>query len=386
MARPPRRTVLTGGVPAWLVTRYDEILDLAGHGGLRCDPRHGAAVLAEVLGPEAVDRPDLRASLLTADASEHARLRAPIIPTLSRRRDVEIAKRADDLVARFASRGQADLVAEFAAPLATITMCEVVGVPEGDHVRVQAWLDASLAPIVDADALAAMNRVLAETADYLAELIPRRRARPEADLLSELVRTEELSDNEITELATAVLFAGSEAPAAVIANGLLALLCFPEQLAELRANPALVPHAVEELIRYRGPVEGLTRYTATDIEIGGVLIPKGEQVILCIGVANRDETRFPGPDRIDLHRGHIPHLGFGRGPHHCPGSHLGRVIARTAVTAVLGLDDLRLTTPPDLLRRRDSVFVHGVAELPVAFSAGPQWAERGAGPARSPSR
>ncbi|MEU8567417.1 cytochrome P450 [Streptomyces pathocidini] len=366
-------------MPAWLVTRYADVVAMAGHPDLSCDPVHAGDTLERALGPAARARPDLRSSLLTLDPPDHTRLRAyavaPFTPRRSEQHQGLILAAADALIDKIAPTGRADLMPDLALPLSTTVLCEAVGVPRDGHSLVRRWLDTALLPTADAASIRALNAVLTEVDDYLVTLLPHHRANPGPSLLSRLVRALDagaLTRTEATELAATVLFAGVEAPAAVIGAGLLALLQHPDLCARLRTAPrAVLDSAVEEIVRHGGPIEALTRYSTAPIDVDGLEIPAGVPVILCTGVANHDPSAFTHPDRLDIDRTPNPHLGFGHGPHRCPGASLGRLITATAIhTALRRLPELALDTPT-APRQRNSVFVHGIAELPVTFGAQP---------------
>ena len=175
-----------------------------------------------------------------------------------------------------------------------------------------------------------------------------------------------LTDTEVRSLAFQIITGGFGTTVNLIGNGTLALLTHPEELARLRADPSLLPAAVEELLRFTNPLNHATdRFTTQDMTVGGVVIPAGEWVFMATSSANRDPARFPGPDRLDFSRDTAGHLAFGRGIHYCLGASLARVEAEAALGALLArFSGLSLAVPPEELRWRPVSLMHGLESLP----------------------
>jgi cytochrome P450 len=253
---------------------------------------------------------------------------------------------------------------------------ELLGVPTGPADSVKGWsrdiaraLDAIALP-VGPDVIERGRRAVEAMADYFRGLIEERRRRPGADLLSGLVEAEEAGDR-LTErelLATCVLLyvAGHETTVNLIGNGLLALLRHPEERRRLHDDPGLLPGAIEELLRYDGPVQRTGRMAARDIEIGGVPIPEGSLVLGLLGAANRDPAHFAEPDRLDLGRVEPRHLGFGSGIHYCLGASLARLETQVAIGTVLRRFPT-LTLAVECPTWRPSSTLRGLEALPVAL-------------------
>jgi hypothetical protein len=205
-------------------------------------------------------------------------------------------------------------------------------------------------------------------AELFRELIAARRARPQADLLTELVQVEEegerLTDDELVATCVILLFAGHETTTHHIANGLRALVSFPREMDKLRENPHLAPAAVEELLRYDGPIGALVRIVARPHELHGKSLKEGERVFLLMNAANRDPRAYPEPDRVDLQRDGPPHLGFGFGPHLCLGFPLARLEGQVALPAVLRRWR-SIEVAEDRLAWTDSMVLRGMAAMPV---------------------
>jgi cytochrome P450 len=208
---------------------------------------------------------------------------------------------------------------------------------------------------------------------YLRRIIKKRRAAPQDDLISALLRVEEAGDrlapNELVAMTLLLLLAGFETTVNLIGNGVLTLLQHPDQLEKLRNDPALIKPAVEEMLRFAGPIDTSTeRYARQDITIAGTTIPRGEMVMVAIASANRDERQFAHPDSFDITRDPNKHLSFGAGTHFCLGAALARLEAQIAINALLRrAPHLRLAVPPDRLRWKPGLILRGLESLPVIF-------------------
>jgi cytochrome P450 len=282
----------------------------------------------------------------------------------------------DRLLDRVESHGGMDVIDDLAYPLPVTVICDMLGVPAGDHEQIKAW-SSDIIRSLDAIGIPSDPTIVERgrvgrrgIADYFRALLPERRRRPRADLLSSLIAVEEQGDR-LTEgelLATCVLLfiAGHETTVNLIGNGLLALLRHPGELARLRREPALIGSAVEELLRYDSPVQRTARITNTEVELGGKTIPKGAFVVTAIGAANRDPAHFPDPDRLDVARADNRHMAFGFGIHFCLGAPLARVEGQLALGTLLQrMPGLRLGAQP--LEWRESSTLRGLKALPVEF-------------------
>ncbi len=272
--------------------------------------------------------------------------------------------------------GTADLVTDFAYPLPAAVICELLGVPFDDREKFHAWSTEVTKRLGDGGAQTAMGELMG----YLTALLEEKRQRPGDDLLSALVRTsgddqDALSTDELVGMAVLLLVAGQETTTGLIANGILALLLHPDQLAALRADFSLLDGAVEEMLRYSGPTgTSLHRFTTAPVDIGGVLIPGGGELVLIGNTpANQDPERFPHADRFDIRRDAGGHLAFGHGIHTCFGAPLARLEAKAAVRALLErCPDLALDVDPAALVWHPSVMMRGLTVLPVRVGgAGP---------------
>jgi cytochrome P450 len=260
------------------------------------------------------------------------------------------------------------LLASFAFPLPITVICELLGIPVADRDDFRKWSasiisDAVSPEVFEADATAMVR--------YYRALLAAKRQRPADDLLSALITArdqgEGLRENELVSMAFLLMLAGHETTVNLIASGMLALLLNPAEFARLRADPALIGGAVEELLRYVSPVNHATyRVTAEPVEIGGVYIGAGEAVIVALSSADRDPSRYADPERLDLGRDSSGHLAFGHGIHYCLGAPLARLEAEIAFGGLLDrFGSMRLAVPVDSLRWRPSTLIPGLEALPV---------------------
>ncbi|GLZ13629.1 cytochrome P450 [Actinomadura sp. NBRC 104425] len=305
------------------------------------------------------------------DPPEHTRFRKLLTGQFTVRRMKRLQPRIEEITRGFLDAMQAagppaDLVEKFALPLPSMVICELLGVPYADRGRFQDDSRELLSLEISADEMfAAMHRVLS----FMGELVRRKRVEPGDDLLSGLVETGELKDDELTGVAMLLLIAGHETTANMLGLGTYALLTHPDQLAVLRDDPAAVNGAVEELLRYLSIVHiGPIRTALEDVQIDGRMIRAGESVAVCVPVVNRDPSQFPDPDRLDLTRDATGHMAFGHGVHQCLGQQLARAEMRIGYPALLRrFPTLRLAVPPEEVPMRSDMTIYGVHRLPVTW-------------------
>jgi cytochrome P450 len=362
------------GHPAYLVTRHADVKEVLAdstrfsNNGRRVFDAPGAPELSEE------ERERMRAgNLLGFDPPEHTRLRRMLTPEFTvrrmRRLEPRIAEIVDEHLDAMAAAGPpADLVADFALPIPSLVICELLGVPYADRASFQArtsrLLDISL-PMDDRLKLARESR------EYMAGLVARAQAAPGDDMLGMLVREhgDDLSTDELIGIAGLLLVAGHETTSNMLGLGTLALLRHPEQLALVRDDPDAVAPAVEELLRWLGIVHsGIPRTTLRDVEIAGVEIPADSLIILALATANRDPRFVDSGERLDVTRDAAGHVAFGHGPHHCLGAPLARMEMRIAFPALLRrFPGLALAVPYDEVGFRAFHFIYGLHELPVTW-------------------
>ncbi|MGN9911196.1 cytochrome P450 [Phytohabitans sp. LJ34] len=368
---PLTRVRLPFGEEAWLATRYADVRTVLG------DPRFSRAASVGRDEPRITPR-QIEGGILSMDPPEHTRLRRLVAKAFTARRVEQLRPRAreiaDGLVDRMVEAGPpADLVERFATPLPITVICELLGVPVTDQDRFHVWSEA----IVSTTSLTPeqIKSYLDSLWAYMAGLIAQRRDTPTDDLISALVRVRDedndrLTEQEMVRLLAGLLAAGHETTVTQIPNFVYVLLTHPDQLAQLRADPDLVPTAVEELMRYvpLGVASSFARYALEDIELGGVLVRAGEPVIGSVASANRDDEVFAEPDTLDLTRSANPHMGFGHGVHHCIGAQLARMELQVAVATLIDrLPGLRFAGPEEDLEWKSGLLVRGLKRMPVAW-------------------
>jgi cytochrome P450 len=360
---------------SWFITRYADVSAALADSRLANDIHHhphGARQRpSEAQG-------GVHAHLLNTDPPAHDRLRRLVAKAFTPRRVALLRPRAEEIAAGLldqmeASGGVTDLLEAYARPLPGAVLCELLGVPEADRCSISALVAAYDKP-------EEAGRVTRELGAYLTALIAAKRADPVDDLLSALALVrddvsedgtgEGLTDTEARSLAFQIIMGGFGTTVNLIGNGTLALLTYPAELARLRADRSLLPAAVEELLRFTNPVNHATdRFTTQDMTVGDVVIPAGETVFMAISSANRDPSRFPDPDRLDLSRDTTGHLAFGRGIHYCLGASLARVEAEVALGALLArFPRLSLAVSPEELRWRPDSLMNGLETLPVRLT------------------
>ncbi|MEU1309106.1 cytochrome P450 [Streptomyces cinnamoneus] len=313
--------------------------------------------------------------LLDLEPPDHSRIRRLVAKAFTPRRVDDLAptvrRLAGELVSGLLAEGGGDLIAAVAEPLPVAVIAEMLGIPAADRPLLRPW-SADICGMYELnpgeETARRAVRASAEFSAYLRELIADRRARPGDDLLTALIGAHDegdrLTEQEMVSTCVLLLNAGHEATVNTTGNGWWALFRHPAQLAALRADPALLPGAIEELLRYDTPLQLFERWVLDDIEIGGTLVPRGSEVALLFGSANRDPARFPDPGRLDVTRADNPHLGFGAGIHYC----LGAPLARIELQAVFGellrrAPRLRLVAEPQW---KPGFVIRGLRELLVA--------------------
>ncbi|MGW0808951.1 cytochrome P450 [Nonomuraea sp. NPDC002799] len=372
--------VTLGSGEAWLVTRYADV---------RAVLSDSAAFSNNVMGPEARQRAEAagisaeamarmrKGQLLAFDPPEHTQLRRMLTPEFTMRRMRRLDPRIAEIVEQHLDLVEqtgpgADLVENFALPIPSLVICELLGVPYDDRAEFQDRTSRMTDTSLPAEERSKLSQ---ESHAYMAELVARAQAAPGDDILGMLITEhgDELDADALTNIAGLLLTAGHETTANMLAVGTFALLTHPEEEARLRAaldDPAQVERAMEELLRFLSVAHsGIPRTATRDVEIGGQTIRAGEQVLFALAPANRDPRFIDDPDRLDLARDTGPHVAFGHGAHHCLGAPLARAEMRIAFPALLRrFPDLALAVPADEIRFRPHHVVYGVHSLPVTWS------------------
>lgn len=361
------RVQMPHGEPAWLATRYADARLVLG------DRRFSRAMATER------DEPRMRAGqvsggILSMDPPDHTRLRTLVAKAFTVRRVEELRPRAreitEDLVKDMIAAGPpVDLVDMYALSLPVAVICELLGVPVSDRPRFRVWSDNALSTSRLTSEEYESSRE--EMRDYMRGLIADHRDHPRDDLMTALIEARDeqdrLSELELVDLCTGILVAGHETTASQIPNFVLTLLDNPTALDKLKADPSLIPGAVEELLRFvpLGAGAGFPRYASEDVQVGDVLVKAGEPVIVAIGAANRDGLRFTDPNTLRVESPPEQHLGFGHGVHHCLGAALARMELQEALRTLLReLPGLHLAG--DVVWKSE-MLVRGAVSMPVGW-------------------
>ena len=368
--RPVFRAELPDGRIVWLVSGYENVRQMI------VDQRFSRALAVAPGHAQQGFEMFAAGSINGMDPPEHTRLRKLVASAFTARRVEALRPRVtsivNQLIDAMLDRPQpVDLVAGFSLPLPAQVICEMLGVPANDIEQFHAWSDTIMGDWQrDSDEIMA---ALVELYGYFGRLIEIKRAQPTGDLMSALIaardNTDQLSEQELTVMCCTLLIGGHETTANQINLSLLLLFDHSGEVAKLRADPGLIPGAVEELLRC-SRLGGLApaRVTREDVEIGGVTIPAGEQVIPLFATANRDPSVFTDPDRFDVTRNAADHLSFGAGVHHCLGAQLARVELQEAFRGLIGrLPGLRLAVPASELEFKPGMAIHSLRELPILW-------------------
>ncbi|WP_426453279.1 cytochrome P450 family protein [Paenibacillus sp. S-38] len=364
-----------GGMQAWLITRYDDAVE-----ALKNEERftkNSRTVRGE---GEASLLPDkvftlLSNNLLGADPPDHTRLRSIVskafTPGVAENLRGQIEEITGRLIGELRQKGGGDLIDEFAFPLPIYVICQMLGIPPEDHALFRKWSDDFIAAATDIEKVKAVQPSLEAFASYIDGLIEERRAKPKDDLITELIRVQENGDRLTREELASTIFllivAGHETTVNLIGNGTFALLEHPDQLALWRGNRELDSSAVEELLRFYGPVEITTnRWVREPFEWHGKQLQRGDLLFVSLASANRDPSQFEEPARLDLTRKKNRHLAFGSGIHFCLGAPLARLEGSIAIsTLIRELPNLGFAVPREEINWRHGRLMRGLQSLPV---------------------
>lgn len=361
------------GRPFWFITRYEDCVTILK------DPRVGKEFWNKLPTGVAYWEPDDRSTsvdkhLLNIDPPDHTRLRGLVHKAFTPRMVENLRDRiqtiADDLLDNFPAE-DADLIEHYAFPLPMTVIAELLGVPFADRDKFRHWSKTYLF----GHDVAETNRTVQEFGEYFLNMFILRREDPRDDLISALVAVEDegdkLSPSELMGMVFLLLIAGHETTVNLIGNGTLALLQHPDQMQKLQDDPSLIKSAVEEMLRYNGPVETTTlRWAFEDITIAGQEIPIGDVVIASLIGANHDPAVFDNPEEFDITREPNRHIAFGHGIHYCVGAPLARLEGVVAIQSLIQrFPDLQLAVAPDELQWSKSILLHGMQAMPVRARA-----------------
>lgn len=356
---------------AWAVSRYSDV-DFA----LRNPRLFSSALWNTAASGDLVVVPEAP-GLLSMDPPDHTRMRKlankGFTPRLIRAMEPRVQTITQDLLRSLKGQVQADLVPTLSVPLPVIVIAEMLGIEPQRRADFKRWSDdvvRSLNRPTDEIVRAEIRRSITELRAYLGQIIDQRRTDPRDDLITALVQAEEeqhiLTSIEILGLTVLILAAGNETTTNLVGNAVLALLDHPDELTKVRADRASVPALVEEVLRYDSPVQVVFRQTTQDVELEGGKLPAGATVLLLLGAANRDERKFPEPDRFAVERNPQDHVGFGYGIHYCLGAPLARLEGRIALEALL-FDCPPFTRALARVPRIAAFLVRGPQTLPLRF-------------------
>jgi len=368
------------GPGVWLLTRYRDV-----HEVLRA-PHFSADRLSAPLVRDNLERlpPFIRQTaaglrtMLVMDPPDHTRIRKLVNKAFTPKRiaslRVHIEEIVDGALDGMAASGRTDLIHDLAEPLPAIVIAELLGVPTEDHRRFREWSSQLIAGIA-APSVGDRQRLAGEASQkilgYLGEIIAARRKAPRDDLISAMIQAQEesevLSDQELLATSNLLLLAGHETTTNLIGNGLLALLRAPEQLERLRDDPDLTPTAVEEMLRFDGPVQATLRVAREDHPIDDQVIPAGALVLVSLGAANHDPAVFEDPDLLDVGRDPNPHLAFGFATHFCMGAPMARLEAEVAFRKLLARFP-KITLEDDAPEYRPNPVLRGLKRLDLSLS------------------
>jgi cytochrome P450 len=364
---------------AWVVTRYDDVVEVLGRFGAECTPSpdrltelgmQRLAPVAEIMVKQ----------MLFMDPPQHRRVRGLASHAFTARRVERLRDRirdiADGLIDRVVAYSEMDLMSDFAGPLPAIVSAEMLGLPIQDHEQLKEW-SQTFAQILgnfqnNPDGIDDVLNATSDMTEYLQRALAQHSDAPTVGLIGLLsqarVQGDRLTQEEVIANTIITMVGAMETTTNLIGNGLVTLLRNPSALEQLCHDPAMLPTAIEELLRYESPSQQTTRIAPEDLLLCGQQIERGQSVIAVMGAANRDPARFADPDTLDLTRQDNRHLAFGWGPHLCFGAPLGRIEAQIAFEALLTrLPELELAGGP--LQWRANLKLRGLEKLPIRWRA-----------------
>ncbi len=334
---------------SWALTRYDDIDAVLTDSRFSADRTRAQTRFAAMIKEQQEQFGPMSSAqtMLTSDPPDHTRLRRLVSKAFTPRAVENLRPRiqqiVDYLLAEAGERGEFDVVHDLAYPLPVIVIAEMLGVPTEDRHRFKEWSDTVVAtlggPFAPPEVLDAGKVAIDELAEYFGHIIAARRAEPREDLISGLIAAEEggqvLAEDEIFSTCILLLIAGNETTTNLIGSSMLALFRNPDQMERLRNEPSLITSAVEELLRYTGPVHGTGRVPKQDVEVAGHIFHEGEMVFTIVAAGNRDPAHYANPEQLDVTRNPTDHLAFGDGIHFCLGAPLARAEAQISIGSLL---------------------------------------------------
>jgi pimeloyl-[acyl-carrier protein] synthase len=360
----------------WVVTRYEDVIRVLRDFSAERTPPPAALTLMGLGALNPVAKVMVK-QMLFLDAAAHTRVRslasAAFTPARVETLRSHIREIVQNLLKPVAAKGRMNLIADLAEPLPCIVTAEMLGVPVTDHKQLKLW-SQDFAEVLgnfqhNPDRVQRILKCTEEMSAYFREMMHSDKLRPEGLVMSlknAEIQGDRLTEDEVIANCIITMVGGQETTTNLLGNGVLALLRNPGELEKLRANPALVPSAVEELLRFESPTQYTGRIAAQDTEIGGKVIKQKQAVFAVLGAGNRDPERFPNPDKLDIARPDNKHLAFGWGAHFCFGAPLARIEAQNAFEELLKLQNWALEPGP--LTWRTSLALRGLTALPITFT------------------
>lgn len=361
------------GTSFWAVSRYEDVFSILKNPQVFSSATFFAALTGD-LNPFSPEAP----AMISMDPPSHTRLRKLVNRAFTPRRVASLEARlravAQQLLGQMAAEETCDLVRDLAIPLPVIVIAELLGVPPERRHDFRRWTDAILraanGAAVSQEEGVEIRQIFVEFRAYFQAAIVAYRQEPRDNLLSDLVRAEEenqtLTGEEILSLALLVLLGGSETTTNLIGSAVMALLANPQTMAQVRANPALVPNVLEETLRYEAPIQWFPRQAMQEVQIAGTTLPAGSMVMAMFGSANHDERKFPDPERFDIMRNPEGHLTFGFGNHFCLGAQLARLEAKVALEGLLARFP-HLARTDERITWVESIIARGPKTLPLVL-------------------
>ncbi|TWT24262.1 cytochrome P450 [Planomicrobium sp. CPCC 101110] len=356
------------GQLGWLVTRYEDAVEVLK------EPRF-IKDISKIYGGSMDQMSVFTQNMLFSDPPDHKRLRGlaqkAFTPKMIAGMRNRIQEIADELLDPLSDRNSINLINEFAFPLPIIVICEILGVPPEDRDKFRLWSN-SLIEGTSGEVGVSIFEHMNQFVQYLGVWFEKVRENPGSDLISQLIIAEEegdrLTEKELYGVVSLLIIAGHETTVNLIGNTVLALLDFPEQQTLLREHPEMIPQALEESLRYNGPVEFSTsRWASEDMELNGKQIRRGDLVVVSLNAANHDPEKFNDPETFDITREKSPHLAFGMGIHFCLGAPLARLEGEIAISSLLErFPDMQLEIDKKELEWRPGMIVRGVKEIPLS--------------------
>ncbi|KEK24780.1 cytochrome P450 family protein [Bacillus gaemokensis] len=368
--------------PAWIAWRHDDVITILKDSRFIKDMRkftpqqeHQGAAGESTSMRELIEWQMNMPNMLEVDPPDHTRLRRltakAFTPGMIENLRPRILEIADELLDKVEKKGKMDLISDFAFPLPITVISEMLGIPARDRDKIRDLTHKIVSSNTDPSQYAVVAEALKEYVHYVKSLLNEKHKHPCEDIISALVHAHEqedkLSENELLSTIMLLIVAGHETTTNLIGNGMLALLQYPEQMQLLRDNPSLLPSAIEELLRFAGPVMYSNRFAGEDITMHGKLIRKGEMVFFSLATANFDPQKFSNSEALDITRKENEHLAFGKGIHHCLGAPLARLEGQIAFGTLLKrLPNLRLDIEPENLVYNTGT-IRSLSSVPLVF-------------------